>query len=265
MPDSNYSRSVNPNSPNTPERESAVRLQGISKAFPLERYHATAYRALQNEILRRNHKARTFLALNDINIEVFRGEKIGIIGDNGSGKTTLLKVIAGIYEPNGGQINIHGDVTLLAGLGIGMIDELSVEENVFLYGAIYGLEKRTTEQNLVEIIEWAELQEFVGAKLKTLSSGMRTRLAFSAARYIEKDIYLLDEALTAGDKHFQEKCHDVFRNYKTTAKTFLVTTHDLDFVESFCSRTLWLHKGRQMSFDKTEKVLREYEASQDSD
>lgn len=264
MLDSNFSRTVSPDSLNMHELDCVVRVQRISKAFPMERSHSTAYRALHSQIRRRAHRTGTFLALNDINIEVFRGEKIGVIGDNGSGKTTLLKVIAGIYKPNGGQVHINGEVTLLAGLGTGMIDELSVEENVYLYGAIYGLERRKTEENLHEIIEWAELRDFVRAKLKTLSSGMRTRLAFSATRYIEKDIYLLDEALTAGDKRFQEKCEGVFRNHKTSNKTFLVTTHDLDFVRGFCSKTLWLHKGRQVSFGDTGTVLQQYTASQES-
>jgi ABC-type polysaccharide/polyol phosphate transport system ATPase subunit len=249
------------NSRNMPKRDTVVQTRQVSKTFPRETSRATAYRTLQKQLLRRSQQAGAFVALEDINLEVFRGEKIGIIGDNGSGKTTLLKVVAGLYKPDGGQVYVKGEMTLLAGLGIGMIDELSVEENVFLYGAIYGLERIKLQDNLHEIIEWAQLQEFVGAKLKTLSSGMRTRLAFSAARYIEKDIYLLDEALTAGDTHFQQKCAAVFESYKATDKTFLITTHDLGFVKTFCSKTLWLHKGRQVEFGETEDVLEQYQES----
>jgi ABC-2 type transport system ATP-binding protein len=158
-------------------------------------------------------------------------------------------------------VRTSGDLTLLAGLGIGMVDELSVEENIFLYGAIYGMDREQIEAGLAEIIEWAELQDFAGAKLKTLSSGMRTRLAFSATRYLEKDIYLLDEALTAGDTTFQQKCEAVFHEYKKTNKTFLISTHDMNFVKIFCTKTLWLHKGRQVEFGDTAGVLEQYEQS----
>ena len=243
------------------DRDCVIRIHEVSKTFPIETSRATVYRALQKQLLRRSHQTRTYFALNDINLEMSRGEKVGVVGDNGSGKTTLLKVIAGLYKPSGGHIDVKGEMTLLAGIGIGMIDELSVEENVFLYGAIYGMEREKIKDRLREIIEWAELRDFVGAKLKTLSSGMKSRLAFSASRYIEKDIYLLDEALTAGDRHFQEKCEDVFKSYKKTEKTFLVTSHDLRFVESFCTKTLWLHKGRQMDFGATESVLQKYRES----
>jgi ABC-2 type transport system ATP-binding protein len=201
----------------------------------------------------------SFFALNDINIEVLRGEKIGIIGNNGSGKTTLLKVISGIYPPNKGDVYRKGDVTLLTGLGMGMVDELSVEENVFLYGAIYGMDRKKIKEKFHEIIEWAELQNFVGAKVKNLSSGMKSRLAFSTTRYIETDIFLLDEALSAGDKTFREKCDDFFKKSKNNDTTFLIATHSLDFVRMFCNKTLWLHMNKQMAFGDTEMVLQQYE------
>lgn len=239
-------------------KDCAILVDKVAKTFPIGTQRATVYRALHRQLSRTSHLPNTFFALKDINIEVLKGEKIGIIGNNGSGKTTLLKVIAGLYKPSRGRIRINGEVTLLAGVGIGMLDELGVEENIFLYGAVYGMERKKIEEKLPEIIEWAELQDFAGAKLKTLSSGMRTRLAFSAARYIDKDSYLLDEALTAGDKNFKDKCAQVFEEYNKTDKTFLITTHDLAFVKNFCVKTLWLHKGQQMEFGETEHVLQQY-------
>jgi ABC-type polysaccharide/polyol phosphate transport system ATPase subunit len=239
----------------------AVQVQNVTKAFPSDSQRATVYRALRKQILGTAHPSHTFRALSDINFQVLRGEKIGIIGNNGSGKTTLLKVIAGLYQPSEGEVRTSGDLTLLAGLGIGMVDELSVEENVFLYGAIYGMDREHIETRLAEIIDWAELQDFAGAKLKTLSSGMRTRLAFSTTRYLEKDIYLLDEALTAGDTTFQQKCEAVFHEYKKTKKTFLISTHDMNFVKTFCTKTLWLHKGRQVEFGDPAHVVEQYEES----
>ena len=217
------------------------------------------FRVLKGRLLGDASNSGSFFALNDINIEVFRGEKIGIIGNNGSGKTTLLKVIAGLYGPDKGDIYRKGDAALLTGLGMGMVDELSVEENVFLYGAIYGMDRKKIKEKFHEIIEWAELQNFVGARVKTLSSGMKTRLAFSTTRYIETDIFLLDEALSAGDKTFREKCEDFFKKSRNSDTTFLVATHSLDFVRMFCTKTLWLHMSKQMAFGDTETVLRQYE------
>ena len=243
------------------DAECLIRLEGITKTFPVEPHRATAYMTVRRQLTGQRPSRRTFDALRGINLVVYRGEKIGIIGDNGSGKTTLLKLIAGLYQPSSGRRFTRGEMALLAGLGTGMLAELNVEENVFLYGAIYGLEREAIAMKLDGILEWAEIQDFQGAKLKTLSSGMKTRLAFSVTRHIDKDIYLLDEALTAGDSNFREKCGDVFRGYKASNKTFLVSTHDQPFVSEFCEKTLWLHKGRPMAFGETERVLHQYQQS----
>lgn len=236
----------------------ALRTKNLCKRFSVERERMSMFRTLERKLLGRTFHTDSFFALNDINIDISRGEKIGIIGNNGSGKTTLLKVIAGLYEPNGGHIYVHGNVSFLAGFGIGMVEELNVEENVFLYGAIYGMDRNRIKERFHEIIEWAELQHFAKAKLKTLSSGMKTRLAFSAARYIETEILLIDEALSAGDKNFKQKCQDYFERSKKSDTTFLVAAHDLEFVNMFCAKTLWLHEGRQMDFGDTEHVLKQY-------
>lgn len=120
------------------------------------------------------------------------------------------------------------------------------------------MERKKIKGKLHDIIEWAELQDFVGAELRTLSSGMRARLAFSTMRHVETDIFLLDEALTAGDKNFKKKCEEYFENSKNNGKTFLISTHDLNFVKIFCTKTLWLHKGQQKAFGETEEVLQLY-------
>ena len=236
----------------------AVRTEHISKAFSLNREPATMFRVLKETLLHPARRPKTFLVLQDINIEISQGEKVGLIGNNGSGKTTLLKVLAGLHRPDHGKVQLHGKVTLLAGLGIGLIDDLSVKENVFLYGAIYGLDRQTIREKFADIIEWAELQDFVKAELKTLSSGMRTRLAFSTTRHIKTDILLLDEALTAADKNFAEKCAEFFEQSRSNNTTFLVATHDLNFAQTFCTKTLWLHKGQQMAFGDTADVLALY-------
>jgi ABC-type polysaccharide/polyol phosphate transport system ATPase subunit len=241
------------------DNHKVLSLNAISKTFHSDRRRLSVFGALKHRVHKHFGSTNLFFALKDIHFEINRGDKVAVIGDNGAGKSTLLRLIAGIYEPNAGQIEVKGEVTLLAGLGIGMLEELSVIENLFLYGMIYGLDRKKIEVALPEMIEWAELQNFTESKLKHLSSGMKARLAFSAVRYIEKDIYLFDEALAAGDKNFKEKCAIVFRSYKETKKTFLVATHDLKFAKSFCNRALWLQKGTQMAFGEPESVVAQYE------
>jgi ABC-type polysaccharide/polyol phosphate transport system ATPase subunit len=239
----------------------AIRVDNVSKRFSLERERVTLFRAFLRRLQRASAGAPGFYALKDINIEVLQGEKIGLVGDNGSGKTTLLKVIAGLHKPNDGQVSVNGDVCLLAGVGVGMLNDLSVEENVFLYGAIYGMGRDKIRGSFQEIIEWAELEDFTRAELKALSSGMRTRLAFSVARHIETDVLLLDEALSAGDRNFRQKCNDYFEASRRSSRTFVVATHDLHFVQMFCAKTLWLHRGQQMAFGETQQVLQQYTES----
>jgi lipopolysaccharide transport system ATP-binding protein len=134
-----------------------------------------------------------------------------------------------------------------------------VKENLYLYGAIYRINRPSIRAKLDDILEWAELTDFVNAQLKTLSSGMKTRLAFSIMRHIEADIFLLDEALTAGDKNFQTKCDQFFEECKQRETTFLVSTHNHRFAQSFCSKTIWLHKGEILAFGDTSEVLKWYE------
>jgi ABC-type polysaccharide/polyol phosphate transport system ATPase subunit len=244
--------------PKTFDHDCVVRTSHLGKFFPLDGYYRTIYRLIKGGLLRTQSASHTFAALKDINIEIMRGEKVGLIGNNGAGKSSLLRLIAGLYLPSQGELYVNGDVTFLAGLGLGMVDELSVEENIYLYGAIFGLERRKIKESLQEIIEWAELQDFVEATLKTLSTGMRTRLAFSTTRYIEADLVLMDEALSAGDRNFRKKCEDVFESYKNNNRTFLFASHDIEFVKRFCTKTLWLHKGQQMAFGDTDLVLQEY-------
>ncbi len=199
-----------------------------------------------------------FYALSKITLEVGKGEWLGVIGHNGAGKTTLLKLIAGLLQPDKGKVILNGSVTYLSSFGVGMIDELSVVENVFLNGAIYGISREVIGVNLDEIIEWAELQNFTKTKFKHLSSGMRSRLAFSTTRYVDADIYLLDEALSAGDSRFQEKCREIFEGYRSNGKSFMIAAHSFEFIEKFCDKTLWLNKGEIKAFGETAKILEQY-------
>lgn len=230
--------------------------RGLVKTFPHNTAPLTLFR--QFERLTRRRADVRLRALDDLNFEIERGEWVGLVGNNGSGKTTLLKLVAGLYPPSGGTLVVNGSTTLLSGLGIGMIGELTVRENVFLYGALYGISRPQLAQQFDEIIAWAELQEFVYAKFQTLSTGMRSRLAFSVARYAASAIHLQDEALTAGDKDFAAKCHAYYEAARASERTFLIAAHDLNFIARFCGRTLWLAQGKQMAFGETAQVLEQY-------
>jgi ABC-type polysaccharide/polyol phosphate transport system ATPase subunit len=239
----------------------ALRIENLNKSFPEARRPQTLFQALKRIILENGNHGKRFFALSEINVHVEKGEKVGIVGNNGAGKTTLLRMISGLSRPSQGTITSDGNIVLLAGLGIGMIEELTVRENIFLYGTIYGVEREKIQSEFAEMIQWAELEHFAEAKLKTLSMGMKSRLAFSIARHIPADIYLWDEALSAGDKNFQLKCENFFMKAKENNDTFLIATHNLGFIEKFCHKTLWLQKGRQIAFGNTAEVLTRYRAS----
>ncbi len=236
----------------------ALRLENLSKTFGAKKYRRTLYGILKASLSDFNDLAEAPYALKDINLDVRDRDRIGLIGNNGAGKTTLLKVIAGLHRPSRGVVKVNGRLSLLAGLGIGMIDELSVRENIFFYGTVYGLDRDKIRKKLDEIIQWAELEDFVDAELRTLSLGMRSRLGFSTARHIETDIFLWDEALSAGDANFRQKCQTFFQEQKNAKITYVVATHSLEFVENFCNKALWLQKGQQMAFGETSEVLMQY-------
>lgn len=233
--------------------------QGLVKEFSGRRRRLTLYRLLRSHLGDGGAATGSVRrVLDDITIEARAGEIVGLVGENGAGKTTLLKTIAGLYAPTRGRVEVRGELSLLAGLGVGMVDELSVTDNVHLYGAICRLPRRAIRDRFDEIIQWAELEGYLDAELRTLSTGMRTRLAFAIAIHIDSDLLLVDEAFSAGDKRFQEKCEVFFRESSRPRQTVLLATHNLDFVKAYCDRTLWLHKGKQMAFGPTGAVLSRY-------
>jgi ABC-type polysaccharide/polyol phosphate transport system ATPase subunit len=234
--------------------------QGLVKEFSGGRRRVTLYRLVRSRLGGGAANGSVRRALDDINIEARAGEIVGLVGENSAGKTTLLKTIAGLYAPTHGRVYVRGELSLLAGLGVGMVDELSVRDNVYLYGALCRLHRRTIKNRFHEIVQWAELEGFLDAELRTLSTGMRARLAFAIAIHIDSDLVLIDEAFSTGDKRFQEKCDGFFRESKSPDRTVLLATHNLEFVKDFCDRTLWLHKGRQMAFGPTATVLSQYQS-----
>jgi ABC-type polysaccharide/polyol phosphate transport system ATPase subunit len=237
-------------------------MANVTKLFPSGKRQHSLFRVLKSGASRGGAAREMFAALSSIDLEVKRGDRVALIGNNGSGKSTLLRVVAGLHPPTTGTVEVDGERTLLAGLGVGMVDELKVEQNIYLYGAMHGISRPELRENLDEILRWAELTEFPFAPLKNLSTGMRSRLAFSVTRYFTSSIYLLDEALTAGDQVFREKCDEVFRGYKQNGRTMLIATHDFKFVERHCNKVLWLQRGKRMAFGATAAVLPQYQSEQ---
>ena len=196
--------------------------------------------------------------LKDISIEIGEGECVGIIGHNGCGKSTLLKLIAGIIVPDSGEILVKGGISPFLELGVGFNYELSVYDNIYLYGSVMGLSGAEIDEKFDSMIEFAGLENFVDAKLKTLSSGMQVRAAFAVASAVDRSIYLADEVLAVGDVNFQEKCLNIYRDMQDRGKTIIFVSHSLDSIRQFCSRAIWLNNGEISASGPTDSVIQKY-------
>lgn len=198
------------------------------------------------------------LVLDQVDLVVRAGEKVGILGANGSGKSTLLKVISNILEPTQGRVWVRGKIAPLIELGAGFDMELSVEDNIVLYGVMLGFSRREMQQRTQAVLEFAELEEYVSVPMKALSSGMVARLGFSVATDIHPDILILDEVLSVGDESFKNKCKQRIEGFWDTNATILLVSHDLTFLEKSCERVIWLDKGRVRAAGEASKVVDAY-------
>lgn len=200
----------------------------------------------------------SFRALSDVSVQVPRGVSYGVIGRNGSGKSTLLKLVAGITKPTHGSVRVNGRVSALIELGAGFHPEISGRENVFINGIMLGLSRRDIERRFDEIVEFAEMEEFIDAPVKTYSSGMYMRLGFAVAVHVDPDILLVDEVLAVGDEGFSLKCLDKFAEFKRRGKTILLVSHGLSMVERFCDEALWLEAGDRRATGDPKRVVQMY-------
>ena len=198
--------------------------------------------------LKGNYQVREFWADRDISFELERGDMLGIIGNNGAGKSTLLKVVSGIMRPTKGRMIIRGTVAALLELASGFDGDLTVKENAYLRGAMLGYTRSFMDEKYREIISFSELQEFEDRPFKQLSSGMKSRLAFSIACLVRPDILILDEVLSVGDGAFKKKSSSRMKEILTSGVTGILVSHSLGQVREMCNKVLWLHKGRQVAF-----------------
>jgi homopolymeric O-antigen transport system ATP-binding protein len=240
----------------------AVVVRDVCREFRTLEGRRTLFRFLRAQRQEARAPARKLLALQHIALEVPKGERLAVIGNNAAGKTTLLKIIAGLLRPTSGSVEVEGDMTLLTALGLGMLDELSVADNLMLYGAIYGVDRRRMQSLLPDILEWAELDDFLDAKLKTLSTGTRARLAFAVVRHIQGQVFLFDEVFSAGDVSFRKKCREFFESSTNPGRTMIIATHDMEFVRTSCSRALWLDHGKQVGLGESSAIVDQYLESQ---
>ena len=236
-----------------------IEVNNVSKHFKIpHEKRTTVYDNIIGKITGSSYSYEVFEALKGVSFKIKRGETFGIIGENGSGKSTLLKILAGVLVPDSGSVKVRGKVAPFLELGVGFHPELTAVENVYLYGAIMGMNRKEMDSKIDSILEFAELERFRDAKLKNFSSGMYMRLAFATAISTDPDVLLLDEVLAVGDEAFQKKCHDKMNEYRRNGKTIVFVSHALGVVGEICNKCLMLRNGNVVSSGSTEDVISDY-------
>ncbi len=236
-----------------------INVSKIYRRYARRRQFATLKSALLDGSLLGDLKPdETFQALRNVSFSVPKGCTYGVIGSNGSGKSTLLKCVAGITRPTEGEVKVDGRISALIELGAGFHPEISGRENIFINGIMLGLSKKEVQRRFDEIVEFAEMQDFIDAPVKTYSSGMYMRLGFAVAIHVDPEVLLVDEVLAVGDQGFTHKCLDKFSEFRRRNKSILLVTHSLDLVEKFCDEAHWLDKGISKGEGDPKKVVAAY-------
>ena len=237
-----------------------ILLQNVTVKYRAPEVRIRTFKEYMIRTLQRKVRFKEFLALDQINIDVQKGETLGIIGRNGAGKSTLLKVISRVLVPTEGRVWIMGRVSPLLELGAGFHPELTGRENVFLNGTLLGHPMREVEKTIDEIIDFAEIGTFIEAPLRTYSSGMVARLGFAVATAWTPEILILDEILSVGDEAFRQKCQTRMETFHSGGTTSFLVSHSMETVVALCSRVMWLDHGRVRSVGDPKTVIAEYRA-----
>lgn len=199
-----------------------------------------------------------FIALNDVSFDVEKGEIVGLVGFNGAGKSTMLKILAGVLTPTEGSVRVVGSVAPLIEVGAGFDPELTARENIYLNGAILGHDKKFMDSKFDEIIDFAELRNFIDVPVKNFSSGMYARLGFAIATMVHPDILIVDEVLSVGDFKFQQKCEQRIQSMIDDGVTIILVSHDIGMIERLCTKVIWLDHGKLKDVGTTKKICNEY-------
>ena len=234
----------------------AIKVEDLIKIYPI--YNSKNDRMKEALSLTRKKFHTEFHALNNINFEIKKGETVGIIGQNGSGKSTLLKILTGVLSPTSGNVMVNGKVSALLELGAGFNPEMTGLENIYLNGTIMGYTKEEMDERIPQIIDFADIGEFINQQVKMYSSGMFVRLAFAVAINVEPDILIIDEALAVGDALFQRKCFSSIEKFKKQNKTIIFVSHDSNAVLDLCDKAILLEKGEKILIGKTKNVVNLY-------
>ncbi len=242
-----------------PQSDSAIFLQDISVHYRIPSEAITTFKEYMIKVVKREIQHRSFSALQDINLDIKRGEIFGIVGRNGAGKSTLMKVISRVLIPSEGRVWIKGNISPLLQLGAGFHHELTGRENIYLNATLLGHPHDEIENKIDEIIAFAELGDFIEAPLRTYSSGMRSRLGFAVATAWQPDILVLDEVLSVGDVAFQEKCIKRMENFRDSGATVLIVSHAINQVREICQRAIWLEYGKIQELGLSDEVCESYQ------
>jgi lipopolysaccharide transport system ATP-binding protein len=238
--------------------EYSIYVQDATVRFNMASEHIDNLKEYFVKLLQRKLMFQEFLALKDVSFQVKKGESWGLIGTNGSGKSTLLKLICGIMKPYKGKVVVNGTIAPLIELGAGFDGELTARENIFLNGAVLGHSKKYMQNHFDQIVDFAELWDFLDMPIKNYSSGMSARLGFSIATVVKPDILIVDEVLSVGDWAFQQKCQARMKELLDNGVTLLYVSHDIDSVRNLCKNAIWLDKGVQKMVGEVSEVCDAY-------
>lgn len=240
---------------------SILKVQNVSIKYITGDFKSIGLKEYVMRKLKNNYNVKEFWANKNITFELERGDMLGVIGTNGAGKSTLLKAVSGIMVPSEGSVKREGKIAALLELASGFDGDLTVKENAYLRGALLGYTRKFMDETYDQIIEFAELKEFEDRPFKQLSSGMKSRLAFSIASLVEPDILILDEVLSVGDGAFRKKSEAKMKEIINGGATTILVSHSLNQVRSMCNKILWLHKGKQITFGSdVKKICDDYQA-----
>lgn len=226
----------------------------------LEIYYRDITKFSIKRSLFKRKKTKIFTALNNISFTIKKGEIVGIIGENGSGKSTLLRALAGVFSPDKGTINLHNNTISLLSIGVGFNKKLTGLENIYLSGMLLGFSEKEIKNKENEIIEFAELGDFIYRPVKTYSSGMYSKLAFAITSILETDIILIDEVLSVGDANFKRKSYEKMKTLITDKnRTVVIVSHNMNTIKELCNKVIWIHKGKIKDKGNSEKIIAKYE------
>lgn len=237
----------------------ALSVQDVAVLYMIGDFKDIGLKEFLMRKITKTYKAKQFWAVNGISFSLQKGDMLGIVGVNGAGKSTLLKAISGVMTPTRGTVKVNGKISALLELGTGFDEDLTVKENAYLRGAMLGYTRTFMNEKCDELIEFAELTDFKDRPFRQLSSGMKSRIAFSIASMLQPDILILDEVLSVGDGAFQEKSAKKMREMINGGATTLLVSHSVEQVRSLCNKVLWMHHGRQVAFGDGPQLCDVYE------